>query len=72
MASLSHKEGADDDGLDIMIEEPHCKGFEEEKNWTIRDWRRDQGVDIHDEINAGWTDLACGSQAIVSHERATH
>ncbi|MBW2597684.1 MAG: YkgJ family cysteine cluster protein, partial [Deltaproteobacteria bacterium] len=20
-------------------------------------WRKDQGVDIHDEINAGWTDL---------------
>ena len=57
VASLSHKEGADDDGFYIMIEEPHCKGFEEEKNWTIRDWRRDQGVDIHDEINAGWTDL---------------
>jgi len=57
VASLSHKEGADDDGFYIMIEEPHCKGFEEEKNWTIREWRRDQGVDIHDEINAGWTDL---------------
>jgi len=57
VASLSHKEGADDDGFYIMIEEPHCKGFEEDKSWTIREWRRDQGVDVHDEINAGWTDL---------------
>ena len=57
VASLSHKEGADDEGFYIMIEEPHCKGFEEDKNWTIREWRRDQGVDVHDEINAGWTDL---------------
>ena len=57
VASLSHKEGADDEGFYIKIEEPHCKGFEEDKNWTVREWRRDQGVDVHDEINAGWTDL---------------
>jgi hypothetical protein len=23
----------------------------------VSEWRKDQGVDIHDEINAGWTDL---------------
>lgn len=57
VASLSHKEGADDEGFYFMIEEPHCRGFEENKDWTVREWRRDQGVDIHDEINAGWTDL---------------
>ncbi len=57
VASLSHKEGADDEGFYIMIEEPHCKGFEEDRNWTVGEWRRDQGVDVHDEINAGWTDL---------------
>jgi uncharacterized protein len=57
VASLSHKEGADDEGFYIMIQEPHCLGSEEDKNWTIREWRRDQGVDVHDEINAGWTDL---------------
>ncbi|MCG6974562.1 MAG: YkgJ family cysteine cluster protein, partial [Desulfobacterales bacterium] len=36
---------------------PHCLGFEEEQEWTVREWRKDQGVDIHDEINAQWTDL---------------
>lgn len=56
VASLSHKEGADD-GFYFFVNEPHCLGFEEDKEWTIREWRKDQGVDIHDEINAGWTDL---------------
>ena len=32
-------------------------GFEEENEWTVTEWRKDQGVDIHDEINADWTDL---------------
>ncbi len=57
VASLSHKEGADDEGFYFFVNEPHCLGFEEKKNWTVKDWRKDQGVDIHDEINAEWTDL---------------
>ncbi len=57
VASLSHKEGAEGEGFYFFVNEPHCKGFEEDKEWTIREWRKDQGVDIHDEINAGWTDL---------------
>ena len=57
VASLSHKEGADDEGFYFFVHEPHCLGFEEEKIWTVREWRKDQSVDIHDEINAGWTDL---------------
>jgi Fe-S-cluster containining protein len=57
VASLSHKEGADDNGFYIMIQEPHCRGFEENREWTIAEWRKDQGVDVHDVINAGWTDL---------------
>ncbi|MBU4002869.1 MAG: YkgJ family cysteine cluster protein [Proteobacteria bacterium] len=56
-ASLSHKEGADDQGFYFFVHEPHCLGFEEEKLWTVKEWRKDQGVDTHDEINAEWTDL---------------
>ncbi|MCP4111853.1 MAG: YkgJ family cysteine cluster protein [Desulfobacteraceae bacterium] len=56
-ASLSHKQGADDEDFYFFVNEPHCLGFEEEKEWTVHEWRKDQGVDIHDEINAEWTDL---------------
>lgn len=57
VGTLSHKEGTDDDEFYFFINEPHCKGFEESKEWTVREWRKDQGVDIHDEINEGWADL---------------
>ena len=57
VASLSHKEGADDEGFYFFVHESHCLGFEEDKHWTVDEWRKDQGVDIHDEINAEWTDL---------------
>jgi Fe-S-cluster containining protein len=56
-ASLQHKEGADDEGFFFFVHEPHCKGFEEDCEWSVADWREDQGVDLRDEVNAEWTDL---------------
>jgi Fe-S-cluster containining protein len=57
VATLSHKAGADDDDFYFFVNEPHCLGFKEDKEWTIREWREDQGVDIRDEMNMDWTDL---------------
>mgnify|MGYP006305806077 CR=1 FL=1 len=57
VGSLMHREGADDEGFYFFVNEPHCKGFEEDKAWTVAEWRQDQGVDVRDEINAAWTDL---------------
>lgn len=57
VATLQHKEGADDDGFFFFINEPHCRGFEEDADWTVAKWREDQGVDLRDEINREWTDL---------------
>ena len=57
VASLMHREGADDEGFYFFVNEPHCRGFEEDQEWTIKEWRKDQGVDVHDDINAEWTDL---------------
>ncbi len=56
-ATLQHKEGADDEGFFFFINEPHCKGFDEKVDWTVAEWREDQGVDLRDEINREWTDL---------------
>ena len=57
VASLSHKENAGDEGFYFFVNEPHCLGFEEDSTWTVEEWRKDQGVDLHDEINKKWTDL---------------
>jgi len=57
VASLSNKEDVDGSAFYFFVNEPHCLGFEEDGQWTVDRWRQDQGVDIHDEINAAWTDL---------------
>ena len=57
VASLSYKENVDGEEFYFFINEPHCLGFDEHKDWTVQEWRKDQGIERHDKINAEWTDL---------------
>ena len=57
VATLSHKEDPDGEEFYFFVNEPHCLGFEEEKEWTVEEWRENQGVDVHDKMNAEWTEL---------------
>lgn len=57
----------------FMVKEDHCKGFEEDKEWTVREWREDQGVDVRDEMNKEWLRLVMrrksyGHQATLSDQ----
>jgi len=67
VASLSHKPDADDTDFFFFVHEPHCLGFEEDREWTVREWRKDQGVDIHDDVNAQWTDLVVKKRSYPSN-----
>jgi uncharacterized protein len=70
-ASLSHKEGADDEGFYFFVHEPHCLGFHEKKSWTVSEWRKDQGVDIRDDINAQWTDIIVRKRSFPANVKLT-
>ena len=70
VGSLSNKE-QQAEGFYFFINEPHCLGFEEEKEWTVDEWRQDQGVDAYDAINAEWTDLIVRKRSIPSNIRLT-
>ncbi len=50
----------------FMIKEPHCKGFDEPDEWTVGEWREDQGVDLRDEVNEGWLDLMVRKKSLPS------
>ncbi|MBS3755363.1 MAG: YkgJ family cysteine cluster protein [Desulfobacterales bacterium] len=70
VASLSHKPEVAE-GFYFFINEPHCKGFEEDAEWSVEEWRRDQGVDVYDSINAPWTELLVRKRSIPSNIRLT-
>ncbi len=58
-ATLQHREDKeqDEEGFFFFVQEPHCLGFEETKEWSVAEWREDQGVDTRDAVNAEWIDL---------------
>ena len=41
----------------FMVRESHCKGFEADKEWTVKEWRQDQGVGPYDTINHSWMEF---------------
>jgi hypothetical protein len=51
------QEGTGSEEFYFLVSEPHCKGHEEEKNQTIREWRIDQGIDESDQMNQEWMEI---------------
>ncbi|NIP73622.1 MAG: YkgJ family cysteine cluster protein [Gammaproteobacteria bacterium] len=41
----------------FMVQEPHCKGHEAAHALTVREYRREQGVEHYDEMNRDWFDI---------------
>ena len=71
MADFHEGGGEGGEQFFFLVKEPHCKGHEEPKDWTIGEWRADQGVDVRDEMNREWLRLVMrrksfGHQATLS------
>lgn len=41
----------------FVVSEGHCKGFAEEKEWTIEEWMRHEGLDVYNRINDPWLEI---------------
>ncbi len=48
----------------IKIREDHCLGHNEEKVWTIDEWRQDQGSTLYDEINNDWMEVVLKAKTL--------
>lgn len=62
-----------DDKFFFVVKEDYCKGHEEDKTWTVKEWREDQGIDVRDEMNREWLRLVMrrkshGHQASLSEQ----
>ncbi len=67
------QEGQNAEQFYFVVKEPHCRGFAEDKIWTVKEWREDQGVDVRDRMNMGWMELVMrrksfGYQATLSEQ----
>lgn len=64
---------AEEEKFFFLVKEDYCKGHEEDKEWTVAEWRADQGVDVRDEMNKKWLRLimrrkSYGHQANLSEQ----
>jgi len=50
--TLITEEGVDE--FHFYVREEHCRGYEEDAEWTVASWREDQGVGHYDTMNLPW------------------
>ncbi len=41
----------------FLVNESHCLGYSEEREWTIKEWIRDQGFEHYNEMNRPWMEI---------------
>ncbi len=57
----------------FLVKENHCKGFAEDRKWSVHEWREDQGISEYDDVNKDWVDIIIKKklkQKIVPDERS--
>jgi Fe-S-cluster containining protein len=57
LVSMRKKDSPTDEDSYFVVKEEHCLGHQEPVVQTVRDYRRDQGVDVYDEINREWRQI---------------
>jgi hypothetical protein len=57
MVSMRRKDSPTDEDSYFVVREDHCLGHLEPQVQSIRDYRRDQGVDEYDDVNREWRQL---------------
>ena len=55
----------------IKVKEDHCLGHNEDKEWTIDEWRADQGSDVYDEVNNDWLEVVLKAKTLGNVEFST-
>lgn len=52
----------------FVVREPHCKGFDEQRHWTVEQWTDDQGLAEYNELNDLWMDILARQAAVVQSQ----
>lgn len=57
--------GKEEGELYFLVNEPHCLGFLEEKEWSVEEWIQDQGVKLYNEMNRPWMEIITGRNRLM-------
>ena len=54
----------------FIVDEKHCMGFQEEREWTVEEWLKNEGVDEYNTMNDQWLEIVT-SQKNLGPEKDT-
>jgi Fe-S-cluster containining protein len=57
LMSVKMKEAETKEDFHFIVREEHCRGHAEEKQQTVSEFRKEQGVERYDQVNRGWMDI---------------
>ena len=68
-----NEEAKESEKFFFKVKESYCKGHDEDTQWTVGEWRADQGIDFRDDMNRPWMELVMrrksfGHQATLSEQ----
>jgi Fe-S-cluster containining protein len=52
----------------FIVDESHCLGFQEEKEWTLAEWLRSEGVNEYNNMNDRWLEILSSSGSLGSQK----
>ncbi len=55
----------------FIVDEEHCLGFQENREWTIEEWLKNEGVDEYNKMNDKWLEIIT-SQKDLGPEKDVH
>lgn len=53
--------GSGEQELYFVVDEPHCLGFEQEKQWRVEEWLEDQHANLYNTMNRQWMEIVTSS-----------
>ena len=48
----------------FIVDEAHCRGFREEKKWSLKEWLRHEGVKEYKAMNERWMGIMTSSRSL--------
>ncbi len=55
----------------FLVREPHCKGFQEDREWTVQEWLASEGVDRYNAMNDSWLRILTSRKPVGPKEIAS-
>jgi len=48
----------------FIVQEKHCLGFQEDKEWTIEEWMKNEGLDEYNTMNDKWLEIITSPKSL--------